>query len=121
MKEKVMEMMHDHFKPEFLNRVDDTIIFHSLSPANIARIIELQLEIVASRLNLKDIKLKISEKVKKYLAEKGYDPAYGARPLKRLIQNDILNPLALQIIEGKIKPEQKVNIDLDKNGKICFR
>ena len=121
MKEKVMDLMHEHFKPEFLNRVDDTIIFHSLSPAHIVRIIELQLEIVSKRLSLKDIKLIISDKVKKYLAEKGYDPSYGARPLKRLIQNDILNPLALQIIEGKIKSEQKVNVDLDKDNKIIFK
>jgi len=121
MKASVMEMLSQHFKPEFLNRVDDTIIFHALSPKDIAEIVDLQIEIIKKRLNLKHIDITITEKAKKYLAEKGYDPAFGARPLKRIIQNDILNPLALEIIQGKIKEDQKVKIDMDPKAKVVFK
>ncbi len=121
MKASVMEMMSQHFKPEFLNRVDDTIIFHALSPSDISAIVDLQIEIVKKRLNLKHIDITITDKAKKYLAEKGYDPAFGARPLKRIIQNDILNPLALEIIQGNIKEDQKLKIDIDSKGKVVFK
>ena len=120
-KTSVMDMLSDHFKPEFLNRVDDTIIFHALSPADIAEIVELQLEVVKKRLSLRHIGIEVSPKAKKYLAEKGYDPVFGARPLKRIIQNDILNPLALEIIKGNIKEDQKVKIDIDSKGKVVFK
>lgn len=121
MKASVMEMLTQNFKPEFLNRVDDTIIFHALSPKDIAAIVNLQIEVIKNRLRLKHIDISITEKAKKYLAKKGYDPVFGARPLKRIIQNDILNPLALEIIQGKIKEDQKVKIDIDSKGEVAFK
>lgn len=120
MRDRVMELLHEHFKPEFLNRLDEVIIFHSLSPADISQIVNLQLERVVARLKNQDIALKISDKVKKFLAQKGYDPSYGARPLKRVIQNHILNPLSMEIIQDKIKEDQTIRIDVDSKGKILF-
>lgn len=114
-----MKSLKERFKPEFLNRVDEVIIFHPLSKQMIEKIVGLQLQIVENRLAAKDIRLKVSAAVKAYLTQKGYDPLYGARPLKRVIQNDILDELALQIIEGKITSGGKVKIDLE-NGKIIF-
>jgi len=119
MRERVMKSLKERFKPEFLNRVDEVIIFHPLSKQMIEKIVGLQLQIVENRLAAKDIRLKVSAAVKAYLTQKGYDPLYGARPLKRVIQNDILDELALQIIEGKITSGGKVKIDLE-NGKIIF-
>lgn len=120
MREKIMEILRETFKLEFLNRIDETVIFKSLGKPEIGKIIELQLAEVQKRLDAKKIKLEIAEVVKKMLAEKGFDPIFGARPLKRVIQNMILDELALQIIEGKIKDGDKVAIGLDKDKKITF-
>jgi ATP-dependent Clp protease ATP-binding subunit ClpB len=120
MREKVLVELRARFRPEFLNRVDEIIIFHPLGKVILKRIVDLQLEIVEGRLAEKNIKLNVSQKVKEYLTRKGFDPLYGARPLKRVIQNDILDELALEIIEGKIKDGDKVKVDLEKE-KIVFR
>jgi len=117
--DKIMEILHDHFKPEFLNRVDEIITFHSLKEKEIELIVDLQLAKVITRLEEKKIKIKISDKAKKYLAEKGYNPFFGARPLKRVIQTELLDPLALAIIEGQVKAGSLVKIDFNK-GKIIF-
>jgi ATP-dependent Clp protease ATP-binding subunit ClpB len=111
MRERIMGMLKDHFRPEFLNRIDDTIVFHALSEDQIEKIVELQLDIVSARLKLqRGITLSISTAAKKLLAEQGFDPAYGARPLKRVIQSMILDPLAMKIISGDIKEETDVAI-----------
>ncbi len=120
MRDKIMEILRETFKLEFLNRIDETVIFKSLGKAEIGKIIELQLAEVQKRLDTKKIKLEIAEPVKKMLAEKGFDPIFGARPLKRVIQNMILDELALRIIEGKVKDGDKVVIGLDKDKKITF-
>ncbi|MCX6745189.1 MAG: ATP-dependent chaperone ClpB [Candidatus Parcubacteria bacterium] len=120
MKESVFEALKSHFKPEFLNRLDEIIIFHPLAKKEIEKIIELQLEIVKIRLANKKIKLEFTEALKKYLAEKGFDPQFGARPLKRVIQNQILDDLALQIIENKITEGEKVKVDVLDN-KVIFK
>lgn len=118
---RVRALLQEHFRPEFLNRVDEIIMFDSLSPENIADIVELQLSRVAQRLKeQKKIVLTISKKAKKILAEKGYDPAYGARPLKRLIQKEILDELAKQIIAGKIIEGKTVVIDGSKDGRLIL-
>ncbi|HRY36317.1 MAG TPA: ATP-dependent chaperone ClpB [Candidatus Magasanikbacteria bacterium] len=114
-KEKITDSLRDHFKPEFLNRIDETIIFHSLNEKDIEKIVELQLLQVEKRLAEKKIYLAFDEKIKKHLTEKGYDVNYGARPLKRVVQNELLDKLSLLIIEGKIKEGQKVKISLNKN------
>jgi len=104
--EKVMEMLRDHFKPEFLNRIDETIIFHGLLPIHLKHIVDIQLELVEARVKEKKITLVFTKEAKELLATKGYDPVYGARPLKRLIQQQILDPLAMLII-GKTAVENK--------------
>jgi ATP-dependent Clp protease ATP-binding subunit ClpA len=120
MRERVLGELRNNFKPEFLNRLDDIIIFHPLNKKMLEKVVDLQLAIVIERLAKKDIQLKISKNAKKYLTQKGFDPIYGARPLKRVIQNDILDELALRIIEGKINKDNTVNVDL-KNNKIVIR
>ncbi len=114
-KEKIIESLRDHFKPEFLNRIDETIIFHSLGEQAIEKIVDLQLESIEKRLLEKKIQLNVDIKVKKHLARLGYDISYGARPLKRVIQNELLDKISFLIIEGKIKENQKVKISLNKN------
>jgi ATP-dependent Clp protease ATP-binding subunit ClpB len=107
-------MLRDHFRPEFLNRIDDVIIFHSLAKEHLTHIIDLQLEAVAKRLADKRISLRFTAKAKGVLADKGYDPQYGARPLRRAIQDLVLDELALQIVEGKIKEGDAVTVDATK-------
>lgn len=113
------KLLKDTFKPEFLNRIDQTIIFEPLTPQQIEKIVDLQLSLVSARLSAQDIVLQISQPVKKFLAKIGYDPHYGARPLKRVIQDHLLDELSLQIIEGKIKPKDTVKVSLD-NQKIVL-
>jgi ATP-dependent Clp protease ATP-binding subunit ClpB len=118
MKEKIDTILKNHFKLEFLNRIDEIVIFKSLDKSVLEEIVDLELNKVESRLNAKNIKLRIASKIKKFLAEKGYDTTFGARPLKRIIQNSILDELALNIIEGKIKDGDRVTIDIDLKDKI---
>lgn len=120
MRERVMGSLRERFKPEFLNRIDDIIIFHPLDRKMLEKIVELQMQGVFERLKGKGITVKVSAEAKGYLTQKGYDPLYGARPLKRVIQNEILDELALMIIEGKISEGGKAKIALEK-GKIVIR
>jgi ATP-dependent Clp protease ATP-binding subunit ClpB len=120
MREKVLGSLRENFKPEFLNRVDEIIIFHPISRKMLKSIVDLQLNLVQKRLDVKNIKLRVTQKAKEYLAQKGYEPSYGARPLKRIIQNEILDELALLIIEKKITEGSKVTVDTEKN-KISFK
>ncbi len=120
MKEKIDRILKDNFKLEFLNRIDEIVIFKSLNKDVLSEIVDLELAKVEKRLKNKEINLKIGLKVKKMLAEKGYDTTYGARPLKRIIQNVILDELAMEIIEGKIKQGDKVEINLGIKDKILM-
>ncbi|MGE5425801.1 MAG: ATP-dependent Clp protease ATP-binding subunit [Bacillota bacterium] len=112
MKDKVDKILREHFKLEFLNRIDEIVLFKSLKAADLEKIVALELDKVEKRLNAKNITLRIAPKVKKVLAEKGYDSTYGARPLKRIIQNLILDELALRIIENQIQEGDQVKIDI---------
>lgn len=116
--EQVMVLLKQQFKPEFLNRLDEIIIFHTLEKKQIEKIIELQVKKVNQRIKEKGIELSLMPKAKAHLLKKGYDPAYGARPLKRAIQNEILDELAMQILENKIK-KGKLKVDV-KKGKVSF-
>ncbi len=115
---KILGKLKDHFRPEFLNRIDEIIIFDALTEADIRWIVDLQLAIVERRLKDKEIKITFSDEVKDMLAKQGYDPQFGARPLKRLIQSKLLDELALQMIEGKVKG--KLSVELVK-GKVVFK
>jgi ATP-dependent Clp protease ATP-binding subunit ClpB len=109
----VTELLKDHFRPEFLNRIDETIIFHTLGKEQIARIVDLQVENLRKRLAAREIKLALSDAAIKLLAEEGYDPTYGARPLKRVIQQRIENPIASKILAGDFGPGDTIHIDVD--------
>lgn len=117
---QVLGMLKDHFRPEFLNRIDDVIVFHALDEEQIASIVELQLERVSDRLkSQRDMIINVSDSAKKLLASKGFDPSFGARPLKRVIQSLILDPLAMKIIKGEIPEGSSVNIGA-RNGDITI-
>jgi len=107
----ISENLKLHFRPEFLNRVDEVIIFHQLSQEDIKQIVALQLNIVKNRLEDKGISLELTDGAATQLAEEGYDPVYGARPLKRLLQNSILDPIALNVLEGKFVPGDTIIVD----------
>ena len=121
MQERIRKILQSSFKPEFLNRIDDIIVFHALAKSEIQHIVDLRLEEVTFRLNEKRIEVMFGKKVREHLINKGYDPLYGARPLKRLIQNMILDGLALQIIQSKVKEGDTVKIDIGRNGEIQFK
>jgi len=114
-KEKIMEGLRDQFKPEFLNRIDEIIIFHSLTEKDLAKIVEMQLQKVQERLDEQKITLNFGDSAKKYLVKKGFDPNYGARPLKRVIQTELLDELAIQLIEKKLNEGDTVNVTVEKN------
>lgn len=116
---EVMEIMRKSFRPEFLNRIDEIVVFKNLSEVDLTHIVDRQLDMVRKRLSQKDITLEVEDSLKKYLIEKGFDPVYGARPLKRAIQDLIVDELALQLIEGKIKDGDKVKAKLEKD-KVVF-
>ena len=120
MEKEVKAIMESHFKPEFLNRVDEIIIFKSLFPDVILEIVNLQIDELRKRLQEKKIEIELSGKAKRLLAERGYDPVYGARLLKRTIQRDIQNPLAQKILEGKYKEGDKVKIDVNEKKDFVF-
>jgi ATP-dependent Clp protease ATP-binding subunit ClpB len=110
------ERLRAHFRPEFLNRIDDIVVFERLSEKLMGAIVDVQLQKVVKHLKQsKNITLDVGEDFRSYLAEVGYDPAFGARPLKRLIQTALLDPLALEIIEGKVKDGQTVRVSLKNN------
>jgi len=120
MKAKIMASLKGTFRPEFLNRIDEIVVFHPLSKSVLERIANAELAKLDYRLSEKGISIEWSDAVRKYLAEKGYDPLYGARPLKRVIQNEILDVLALLLLEKKFSPGQKVSAIVSK-GKIIFQ
>ncbi|MCL0056746.1 AAA family ATPase [Dehalococcoidia bacterium] len=120
LKEKVMEALREEFRPEFLNRIDEIIIFNYLDKPEIKKIVDLELVKVTQRLKNKKIEIKVTESAKAFLVEHGFDSNLGARPLKRVIQRMILDPLSLKIISGEIKEKEKIVVDLGEN-EIIFR
>ncbi|MFC1595003.1 ATP-dependent Clp protease ATP-binding subunit [Patescibacteria group bacterium] len=119
LKGKIQKALENNFRPEFLNRLDATIIFNNLSHENLQKIVDIQLGYVEKRLEAKGIKLFVSKEAKEYLSKEGYNPQYGARPLKRIIQNKLLNKLAEQMVSGEIQEGERVRVGL-KNGEIIF-
>lgn len=115
---EMMEVLKSFFRPEFINRLDEIIIFHNLKKEHIRSIVDIQLKRLQERLADRHITLKLDDKAKNWLAENGYDEAFGARPLKRLIQQEVENPLAIKLLEGKIKDNSTVTISANKDGLI---
>ncbi|MBN2365241.1 MAG: AAA family ATPase, partial [Calditrichaeota bacterium] len=118
-RDHVMSMLRQQLKPEFLNRIDEIIVFHSLSKENIRKIVDLQVNLLQIQLADQDLSIELSDRAKNYLAETGYDVAFGARPLKRVIQKELLDKLALQILEGKFEKNQKIIVDV-RNKELVF-
>jgi ATP-dependent Clp protease ATP-binding subunit ClpB len=118
MERKVEEELHKHFRPEFLNRIDDVIIFHALDMQHIKRIIEIQLKRLAKMIGDRGLSIEISDRAKELLAKEGYDPAFGARPLKRALQKEIIDPLAMKLLEGKVKSGDTVFVNAAEDGKV---
>ena len=112
MRKRISEAMKNNFKPEFINRVDDTIIFHRLGMDEIKKIVEIQIKNLKEILGKKKLTLKITEKAKELLAKEGFDPAYGARPLKRVIQNEVQNVLAMKLLNVEVKEGDSIAIDV---------
>ena len=113
----IEQVLREHFKPEFLNRVDEIITFNRLEKEQIIQIVDIQIEILRKRLQDMGIDLKVGKRVEEILAERGFDPQFGARPLKRTIQRQLQDPLALQILEGKIKEKDKVQVEFEEKTK----
>jgi ATP-dependent Clp protease ATP-binding subunit ClpB len=116
---QVMEVVRHHFRPEFLNRVDEIILFHRLRREHMANIVDIQMKRLAKLLTDRKITLDLDEDAKTWLGNKGYDPAYGARPLKRVIQKYVQDPLAEMILEGKIHDGETVKVSV-KDGNLTF-
>jgi ATP-dependent Clp protease ATP-binding subunit ClpB len=122
MRRRVMDAVKGHFKPEFLNRIDELIIFHSLGLEQIKAIVEIQIKKLEKRLSERRVQFKMTEKAKEWLAKEGFDPAYGARPLKRVIQKEIQDKLAMKILEGKFKEGSTITVDVDdRKGELVFK
>lgn len=118
-RDQVMHVVRNAFRPEFLNRLDDILIFHRLTRENMTKIVDIQLTRLQKRLDERHITLKVDEDAKKWLGDAGYDPVYGARPLKRVIQRSVQDPLATQLLSGEIHDGQTVLIS-EKNGELTF-
>ncbi|MCS6837048.1 MAG: ATP-dependent chaperone ClpB [Anaerolineae bacterium] len=116
LRQAVMSALDGVFRPEFLNRLDDIIIFHSLTPEHIVRIVDIQLARLARLLESRRLTLDVTPAAKRLLAERGYDPVFGARPLKRVIQRDVQDALAMAILEGRVREGEHIVIDVDKAG-----
>jgi ATP-dependent Clp protease ATP-binding subunit ClpB len=113
---QVLDTLRQHFRPEFLNRVDEIIVFHALSRAHMKQIIDIQLRGLMKRLAERKIKVELTEAAKEFLVQEGYDPVYGARPLKRTIQKRVLDPLAVRVLEGEFSEGDRVLVDVGAEG-----
>jgi ATP-dependent Clp protease ATP-binding subunit ClpB len=115
----VMGEVKTHFRPEFVNRIDEVVVFHALGEEHIRSIAKIQLEILKARLAKMEYGFEVSDAALSELAKEGFDPVYGARPLKRAIQSEIENPLAKAILEGRFAPKDTIKVDW-RNGSMVF-
>ncbi|MBO5565698.1 MAG: ATP-dependent chaperone ClpB [Succinivibrio sp.] len=120
-KDRLMQILEKNFKPEFLNRVDETVVFHPLSHENIKGIAKVQLNELTRRLRASEYDISLTEALYDHVAEIGFDPVYGARPLRRTIQNEIADPLSTMLLEGKLPVNRPLLLDVDKDGRLVCR
>jgi len=118
-RQKVEEALSQQFRPEFLNRIDDTVVFHRLSEEDLKKIVELQVNQLVNRVSERGISIELSDKARALLAERGYDPTYGARPLKRVIQKELVDKLALKVLEGEFAEGDTVKVGAS-DGELTF-
>jgi ATP-dependent Clp protease ATP-binding subunit ClpB len=119
-RERVLGQVRETFRPEFLNRVDEIIVFDPLDKAEIGRIVEIQIRGLAERLAERKLKIDLTDSAREYIAEKGYDPSFGARPLKRLIQREVQDPLATKLLSGELAEGSRIEVDRAGDG-LTFR
>jgi ATP-dependent Clp protease ATP-binding subunit ClpB len=119
-KQAVMEQVSHHFRPEFINRIDETVVFHPLTQKQIRAIAQIQLQGLGARLKDRDMSISFSDAAMDILGELGFDPVYGARPLKREIQQAIENPIAMSILSGEFEPGDQISVDVDESGHFSF-
>jgi ATP-dependent Clp protease ATP-binding subunit ClpB len=117
----VREILREHFKPEFLNRIDDIITFKALGKEEISKIVDIQLALLRKHLEDRKISLELTAGARESLFQEGYDPSFGARPLKRAIQKLIADPLALKLLSGEIQSGEHIEADVNRNGDFVFR
>jgi ATP-dependent Clp protease ATP-binding subunit ClpB len=111
-----MDALREHFRPEFLNRVDEVVLFHPLGRGHIKEIIGIQLRNLVKRLEERKIQVELTEAAKNQLVDEGYDPVYGARPLKRTLQRRLLDPLAMRVLQGDFRDGDRIMVDAGANG-----
>ena len=116
MKEKVMTEVKKLFRPEFLNRLDEIIVFHELTEEQLRNIVDLMIKDLQIRLAERKLDIELTEKAKSWLSKEGYDPVFGARPLRRVIERYVENPLSSQVLRGELKEGDTVRVDLGKDG-----
>jgi ATP-dependent Clp protease ATP-binding subunit ClpC len=119
MRDKIMDEAKKTFRPEFLNRIDDVIVFRSLTKPDLIQILDLEINKVMERLKNKNIKLTLDEKAKDFLVEKGYDPNYGARPMRRSVERFLEDPLAEEILKGNLHENDPIQVTFEKD-KLVF-
>ena len=115
----MLEIVGQHFRPEFVNRIDDIVVFHPLGREHIRRIVDIQMGYLRKRLADRDIALELDDAARDKLGEAGFDPVYGARPLKRAIQHQVENPLAQRILRGEFGPGDTIRISV-REGELAF-
>jgi ATP-dependent Clp protease ATP-binding subunit ClpC len=120
MRDKILEETKRVFKPEFLNRLDETIVFHSLGKPELLRIVDLEVNKVLKRIKAKEVHLELNQSAKEFLIEKGYDPQYGARPMRRAVERYLEDPLAEELLRGHVKAGDKVEV-VAIDGKLSFQ
>jgi ATP-dependent Clp protease ATP-binding subunit ClpC len=120
MRDKILEESKRVFKPEFLNRLDEIIVFHSLGKPELLQIVDLEVNKVLTRIKAKDVHIDLQQSAKEFLIEKGYDPQYGARPMRRAVERFLEDPLAEELLRGNVKPGDRVDV-VAADGKLSFQ
>ena len=116
-----MESVRNHFKPEFVNRIDEIVIFHRLDERHLAQIVDIQVEQLRARLEARGLGLELTDAAREHIARVGYDPDFGARPLKRVLQREIADPIARELLQGNYRDGDVIQVDASPDGLVFHR